>query len=393
LDLPRLKLKKHEERRLKAGHAWVFANEVDTGATPLAGFEPGALAAVETARGDPLGVAYVNPRTLIVARLLTRRADVAIDADFVGRRIRRALALRERLYPTPHYRLFFAESDGLPGLIVDRYGEHLVAHVTTAGMLALWPLVLEALVAAVKPAGVLLRTDGGHAELEGIEPRVEAAHGDVPGDVRVREGELEFAVDPRGGQKTGWFYDQRDNRLALPRYLGRGRMLDVCGYVGAFALQAAHAGAEEAMLLDRSADALERAGANAERNGLSLLTAEAEAMDGMKQLHGDGEKFATVVLDPPALIARKRDLQPGTLAYRRLILAAANLVAPGGTLLACSCSQRFTREALVDGVRRAALKSGRSAQVLSVAGAGPDHPVHPAMPETEYLKVAWVRFS
>lgn len=392
MDLPRLRLKKNEERRPKAGHAWIFANEVDTGATPLTGFAPGALAVVQTARGDPLGIAYVNPRTLIAARLLTRRAHRAIDGEFLARRLQRALALRERLYPTPHYRLAFAESDGLPGLVVDRYGEHLVAQVTTAGMLALWPQVLAALVATVRPAGVLLRTDDAHAALEGIERRCEVAHGTVPERVGIDEDGLAFACDPRRGQKTGWFFDQRDNRLALARYLASGPMLDVCGYLGGFALQAARRGAA-ATLLDRSAEALAGARANADVNGLALETLEADALEGMQRLAREGAKFGTVVLDPPALIARKRDLEAGTLAYRRLILAAASLVAPDGVLLACSCSQRFSREALIDAVRRAALKSGRAAQVLALAGAGPDHPVHPAMAETDYLKAAFVRLS
>ncbi|HKY89758.1 MAG TPA: class I SAM-dependent methyltransferase, partial [Nevskiaceae bacterium] len=248
---PPLRLNPNAERRLRVGHTWIFSNEVDVAATPLKSFQPGDLVTVVDARNKPVGTAYVNPATLIAARLISGRPDCTIDTEWVARRVRSALALRERLYPTPHYRLVHGESDGLPGLVVDRFGDVLVAQLATAGIERLRPLVVAALQEVVRPAGILFRNDGGARALESLPAAVESI-GVVPDAADVDESGVRFVAPIREGQKTGWFYDQRDNRDRLARYVGGRSLLDVFSYVGGWAIRAAKQGAATATCVDSS---------------------------------------------------------------------------------------------------------------------------------------------
>lgn len=390
--LPPLRLRRNEDRRIRAGHLWIFSNEVDVDHTPLTGFEPGQAVEVQDHRGAPLGTAYVNPRTLIAARLVSREAGRPLDRGLLAERVRRARALREALFDRPFHRLVYGEGDGLPGLVVDRYGDLLVAQVTTAGMERVRGELVDVLREELAPRGVLLRGDAPGRRLEGLDEYVETAWGEVPDALPVEENGTRFEA-PVGGQKTGWFYDHRLNRARMRSYVPGRRVLDLFSYVGGWGVQAAAAGAERVLCVDSSAEALEWAERNARLNGVGerVETRRGDAFDVLRALAAGGERFGAVILDPPAFVKRKKDLRKGEEAYRRLTLAALEVLEPDGFLVSASCSFHFPREGLRDALRRAGRKTGRVVQITEQGGQGPDHPVHPAIPETAYLKVVFAR--
>ena len=390
--LPVLRLKRNEDRRLVAGHLWVFSNEVDTGQTPLSRFEAGDLVRVLAHNDRSLGLAYVNPRSLICARLL--ETATAPDEAWFARRLRRALALRERLYGGPYYRLVHGEADGLPGLVIDRFGSACVVQIGTAGMERLRPALQAALFDALGIETVLYKNDGATRELEGLPLYVESAGAAFPDVARVVEAGLEFRVPVRDGQKTGWFYDQSANRAALVKYVRPGaRVLDVFSYVGAWGLRAARAGAADVLCVDGSAGALQFAAENADRNGHVVRTLKGDAFEVLAALGADRERFDLVIVDPPAFAKRKKDLPKAQAAYRRLNQAAIGVLAPDGVLVSCSCSHHLGVGDLQDAIAKAARGSGRRLQLLESGAQGPDHPVHPAIPETRYLKAFFCRID
>ena len=387
MSLPPLRLRKNEDRRLRAGHLWVFSNEVDVAATPLAAFEPGAHAEVQDSRGAPLGTAFVNPHSLIAARLVSRQRNRPLDGDLLRRRMARALALRESVFSAPYYRLVFGEGDGLPGLVVDRFGPHLVVQVTTAGMERVLDEVVAALRDVVNPDGILLRNDTSGRALEGLESYVRTAWGAVPETLRVEENGVAFEA-PVSGQKTGWFYDHQMNRARMAGYVRGRRVLDVFSYVGGWGVQAAAAGASEVVCVDASAPALEWVARNAALNGAAdrVRAVRADAFDALGRMAADGERFGAVIVDPPAFIKRRKDAKAGEEAYRRANTMAMELLEPDGILISASCSYHLHRDGLLDAMLRASRRLGRDLQVLEEGHQGPDHPIHPAIPETAYLK-------
>jgi 23S rRNA (cytosine1962-C5)-methyltransferase len=392
-SLPVIKLKRHEDRRVAAGHLWVFSNEIDTAATRLADFAPGSLATVQSDRGKFLGYAYVNPHSLITARILSRHAEFLPGQGLLVHRLRVALALRERLYRRPYYRLVHGESDELPGLVVDRYGATLVVQIATAGMEVQKELILAALEKVVKPAVVVFKNDSGARDLEGLPKYVEAARGELPAEVDIEEDECRFRAPLVGGQKTGWFYDQALNRrefLALAQ--GAGRVLDVFSYVGAWGVRAARHGAD-VTCIDSSAAALEAASANAERNGVAIKVHKADAFEALEALHAAREKFDVVIVDPPAFIKRRKDAGKGEAAYKRLNQLAMQLLPRDGLLVSCSCSYHLDPDALIDGIQKAGRHLGRFVQILATGGQAPDHPLHPAIRESRYLKAFLCRVT
>jgi len=392
-DYPVLRLKRHEERRVGAGHLWIFSNEVDTAATPLTAFAAGSIAAVRSDRDRFLGYAYVNPHSLITARILSRQAHFAPGPSLLVHRLRVALALRERLYAAPYYRLVHGESDLLPGLVVDRYGDVLVVQIATAGMEALKPAIVAALDKVVKPAAVVFKNDSGARELEGLPKYVEAARGELPAGLAVIEAGLRFEAPLAGGQKTGWFYDQAANRHQfLPLLTGAKRVLDVFSYVGAWGVAAARAGAA-VTCVDSSAGALELAARNAVANGVELRTVRADAFAALEELHAAREKFDAVIVDPPAFIKRRKDAGKGEAAYKRLNQLAMQLLPRDGLLVSCSCSYHLEPAALLEAIQKGGRHLGRFVQVLASGGQAPDHPVHPAIPETRYLKAFLCRVT
>ena len=389
-----LRLKRGEERRLAAGHVWVFSNEIDTGSTPLTAFAPGAVAQVRTQRDTFVGYACVNPHALICARILSREEARPVDGALIERRLRAALALRERLTGAPYYRWVFGESDQLPGLVLDRYGAVVVGQIATAGMEALREEVAAAVRAVLAPAVLYWKNDSAARELEHLPRFTAAAFGAVPANIEVTEGGLSFTAPLAEGQKTGWFYDQSANRARLARYVAAGaRVLDVCSYVGAWAVTALRHGAARAQCVDTSQAALEFAQLNAARNGTALQVLRADAFEALKSLTEQGERFDLVILDPPAFIKRKKDTPKGQAAYRKLNQLALGLLADEGLLVSCSCSYHLAPEDLVSAIQSAARHSGRFVQILEAGGQSPDHPVHPAIPETRYLKAFFCRVT
>lgn len=378
------------DRRVRLGHAWVFSNEVDINKSPLTAFAPGDLAVVRDAFGKPVGTAYVNPGALICARILTSDAKADIDRDWWIGRFRRALELREGIYGTPHYRAIYGESDGCPGLIVDRYGDVLVAQLNTAGIVKMRAEVVDALQAAVKPRGILLRSAGSVRQIEGIDEFDEAI-GDVPDAADVHEDNAVFSAPLRKGQKTGYFFDQRDNRSRLARYVRGKRVLDMYSYIGSWGVRAACFGASHVICSDSSSLALEHARENAQRNSVEIETRLGDAQEVLASLASEKERFDVVIVDPPALIKRRKDVGAGQSHYERLNRAAFNVLAPDGILVSCSCSHHLEPAMLQRAVLGAAKDTGRRAQILEKHAHAPDHPIHPAMPETEYLKAFFVR--
>ena len=388
MDRPTLTLKNNEERRLRAGHLWVFSNEVDTKQTPLTAFTPGQEAVLTASRGRPIGVCTVNPGSLISARLMDRDPATVLDAAFFGSRIREALALRQRLYATPHYRLLFSEGDHVPGLVLDRYGDVVVGQLTTAGMDRLRDAILEAVLAELAPSAVLWRNDAPTRDLEGLPRLVETAYGTVPETLTVVEDGATFVVPARTGQKTGWFYDMRENRARLCRLVPGRAVLDLFAYAGAFSVRAALAGATSVTCLDSSEAACAMAAENATRNGVAdrVETVRADAAAFLEQCAATGRTFDVISLDPPALVKRKKDLEAGLRAYERLNRLAMDVLADDGVLMTCSCSQHVDAYELRRVALRAAMGRGLRAQILDQGRQGPDHPAHPAMVETDYLK-------
>jgi 23S rRNA (cytosine1962-C5)-methyltransferase len=392
IRLPVLVLKKDEERRLRAGHLWVYSNEVDTAQTPLTAFEAGEPAVVQAATGKVLGTAYVNPHSLICARLLSRHAGAVVNAAFLERRLRTALALREALYAQPWYRLAFGESDGLPGLVIDRYGDVLVVQITTAGMERVRDVIIEVLQQMFRPAGILLRNDSPVREREGLSLEITAL-GDVPDTVTVEEGGVRFEVFLGAGQKTGWFYDQRSNRLAMHKYVPGRRVLDLFSYVGAWGLQAARAGATGVTCIDSSAPALDALQRTARANGLQdrVQVIAGEAFQVMDDLRDERRQFDVIIVDPPAFIKRRRDIRSGEQGYARLNLLALELLAPGGFLISCSCSMLLAEQRLQAILLQSAVRQSRQLQIVERGFQCLDHPVHPAIAETAYLKALFCR--
>lgn len=388
-----LRLKPREDRRLRRGHLWVFSNEIDVEATPLTALEPGELVEVRDAADRTLGYGYAHPHALLSVRLLSRGRRRPDIPQLLRRRLTQALALRERLYGTPFYRLVHGEGDLLPGLIVDRYGDVLVAQLTTAGMERLRDEVLAALVEVMRPQGILLRHDTPMRALEGLPTLVDVGYGHVPDEVELEEEGVRFRVPLRTGQKTGWFFDQRPNRLRARAYAEGARVLDVFAYLGGWSLGMLQAGAREAVAVDSSGPALATLRANAEFNGMAdrVRTVEADAFDALTRWRAAGERFDVVVLDPPAFVKRKKDLAAGLRAYERLVALGLGLLGPGGVLVASSCSGHVDRAMWDTVIRRAARRAHRTVQLLDEGSQGPDHPVHPLIPETRYLKVTFAR--
>jgi 23S rRNA (cytosine1962-C5)-methyltransferase len=391
-NLPVLSLRRNEERRLAAGHLWVYSNEVDTRKTPLSGFEPGSLVVIQSAVGKTLGSGFVNPHSLICARLLTRRPRAQIDAAFFERRLRSALQLRESLFDRPCYRLVYGESDGLPGLVVDRYGDVLVVQITTAGMEAIRDMLLELLDKLFSPAGILLRNDTAVRALEGLSQDVEIM-GEVPESVFVEEGGVRFEVPLSSGQKTGWFYDQRSNRAAMHKYVAGKRVLDVFSYIGAWGLQAAAAGASEVCCVDAAPLAQTYVERNAAANGLDarMMHRHGDAFDVLKALREESRRFDVVIVDPPAFIKRRKEIKAGEQGYARINKLALQVLAPDGILISCSCSMHLAEGRLQQIVYQSARQQGRQLQLLERGFQSMDHPVHPAIAETAYLKALFCR--
>jgi 23S rRNA (cytosine1962-C5)-methyltransferase len=384
---PILRLLPGHDKRAAAGHPWVFSNEIQMDAAAKA-LPPGSLVVLTSANGKTIGSASFNPHTLIAARFLSRDAATCVDRAFFAARLERALALRHRLYAEPYYRLIHAEADGLPGVILDRFGDVLSCQINTAGMALLEEEFLAACREVLQPRAIALRNDTAARALEGLVGEDRVAFGELAPPVEIGENGARFLIDPLGGQKTGWFYDQRENRRLASRFASGGRVLDLYCFGGGFGILAALSGADRVLAVDRSESALQLAARSAELNGVGQRCrfAKGDAFEELERLHGQGERFDLVIADPPAFARSKKDLGPALRGYRKLARLAASLVAKGGALFIASCSHQVETEAFADAVRRGLQDAQREGRIVATTGAAPDHPVHPFLPESAYLK-------
>ena len=386
--LPPLKLKKGEERRLRGGHVWVYSNEIDVKATPLSGFEAGDQVEIQASNGKVLGNGYINPNTLISARLISRNPSYRLDQSLITHRLKIALSIRERLFSDSCYRMVHGDSDGLPGLVVDRFGDLLSVQITTAGMERVKTQLIAALEKVVAPTVILLKNDTSARDVEGLERGVECVVGDAPELVMLKENGVQFEAPLISGQKTGWYYDHRMNRQRMKSYVKGQRVLDLFSYIGGWGVQAAVAGASEVICVDSSESSLEHVHGNAALNDVTdkMATLHGDVFAALKELRAAREQFDLVVVDPPAFIKRRKDQKNGLQAYRRVNELAMRLLSRDGILVSASCSHHLQRSQLKSILLQSSRHIDRNLTILEEGHQGPDHPVHPAIPETEYIK-------
>jgi 23S rRNA (cytosine1962-C5)-methyltransferase len=384
-SLPRLSVKRGHDRRLLRGHPWIFSNELEGS---FSEHDPGSLVRIHDGRGRFQGIGYLNPRSLIAVRML-RRTEGPIDAPFLAERLDAALALRRRLYADQEaVRLIYSESDGFPGLVVDRYGDHLAVQVTTAGMERLLPIVLELLQERLRPRCVVARNDSPFRPLEGLEEGVSVLAGAPAAELEVVYNGLRLPVDILGGQKTGLFLDQRDNQRRFLTGLEGAEMLDAYCYQGIWTMLGLQAGAHRAVGVDASAQALEMAQQTALSHGLNdrIEWQRSEVLAALKAFRSEGRRFDLVVLDPPAFARNRKHVPAGLRGYLDLNRKGIDVVAPGGVLITCSCSHPVTPAAFRDTVAHAASLAGRHVRLLAEGRQSADHPALLTAPETDYLK-------
>ena len=381
---PTITIKPREGRKARLGSPWIFSNEIVMDAAAKA-LPPGALVHVKHDDGQDAGTGYFNSKSLIAVRLLARENGAAIDATFFGGRIKRALALRDMIYAKPFYRLVHAEGDGLPGLTIDRFGDVVVVQITTAGMEALLTPLKMALETVLAPITIILRNDTSARALEGLESYVRAEKGEM-GRIAVEENGARYFADLGQGQKTGWYYDQRDNRAFIAGLAKGKTVLDAYSYTGGFGILAAKSGAREVVCVDSSAPALKLAEESAAANSVAIKAFNADALEEMARLAAAKETFDIVLADPPPFVKAKKDLEAGARAYRKLARLSADVTAKGGLLMLSSCSHNIDTERFAAECAQGILRSGRAARLIRSAGAGPDHPVHPMLQESAYLK-------
>ena len=382
--LPTVILRAGEDRRVRSGHPWAFSNEILMDADAKA-IPAGSLATLRAPGGEALGVCTFNPHSLIAARLLTTNPEAQIDALFFGRRLAQAAALRDRLVGVPYYRLIHAEADGMPGVIVDRFGDSFVVQVNTAGMDALTPVILEALEAEFLPRTIILKNDSPVRVLEGLPREVVVAKGEA-GSIELIENDARFVADLSGGQKTGWFYDQRDNRRFMAGLAKDARVLDAYCYSGGFGVLAATRGAKSVLCLDRSQPALDAAQKAVELNKVEKIVSlqKGEVFETLEKQKP--RSYEVVICDPPAFVKNRKDLKIGAQGYRKLVRLAAPLVTKGGFFFVASSSHLVDVPLFAEQVRRGLRDAERNGRILLSSGAALDHPIHPGLPETAYLK-------
>jgi 23S rRNA (cytosine1962-C5)-methyltransferase len=367
------------EQRIRAGHPWIYRADV-TGVEAAGG----DVVNVVGPRARPVGTALFSDRSQIAVRMLTI-GEPADLVPLVRARLERALAFRASLsLDATAYRLVHGEADLLPSLVVDRYADYLVLQALSQGMDRLTPVIVEVLNDLLHPAGILARNDPKVRTLEGLAQRVDVLAGDIPDTVSVREGPVEYDVDLRHGQKTGLFLDQRENRDAAARY-ARGRLLDCFSYHGGFAMRLAPL-CQSAEAVDISADAVARITANAARNGLAVEAREANVFDELRRLERAGTRYDTIVLDPPAFAKNKASVPNAAAGYKDINLHAMRLLAPGGTLVTCSCSYNITEDMFGAILHAASIDSRVPVSIVEKRMQGRDHPVLMGVPETYYLK-------
>lgn len=382
-----LKVKKGQDRRLNAGSPWVYSNEIENIAD-LAGILSGSLVKIKNGFGDVVGVGYYNRHSLISARVLSFDGNQEINQEFFVQKISQALKLRQDFFTLPYYRLVHSEADGLPGLIIDRFDNLLVLQITTAGIENLLEKIILALNVLFSNPVIILRNDVSARKLEGLEEYVKVVQGEVSAQNILIENDLEFYFDPLLGQKTGWFFDQRQNRKFIAEVAKDKDVLDCYCYNGGFGIGCALSGAKSVTFIDSSDVAIENVKENIALNNLdgNFEYLHGKVFDQLENLLKLGKKYQLVVLDPPAFIKSKKDFFAGIKGYEKLTKIATGLVGKGGYLFIASCSHNAGLEDLIKASACGIRKSGRFSKIIRIFGADVDHPIHPALKESEYLK-------
>jgi len=386
-DRPTIRILPGHGKRVRAGSPWLYSNElaIDAAAKKIA---PGALVKIETAEGQPLGTASFNVHALVAARFYDKSPAAALDTGWFAAKLRTALALRERFFQKPLYRLVHAEGDALPGFVADRFGDVVVVQANTAGAERLLPAFATALGEIVAPRAVVLRNDGSGRALEGLAEEVKVLRGEVDGPIEIEDRGARFALDVLQGQKTGWYLDIAEARGRVARLAQGARILDVYCHTGAFSVVCARAGAKSVRGIDSSPKAIELATRAAALNALGERVAfeRADAFTALEAIALKKERFDLVVADPPSFVKSKKDLGPGARAYRKLARLAAGAVEAKGFLFIASCSHNMSPDMFQGEVANGLAAAARTGRILMSGGAGPDHPIHPQLPETAYLK-------
>ena len=395
VDLPTIRLRpKSKPQAIRHGFPWVFADELVTDRRTQ-GLPAGTLAVLEDAERRALGLVTVNVKSRIIARMLDRNPDAVVDQAWFAARLARALDLRARLFDQPFYRLVHAEADGLPGVVIDRFGDAAVIQPNAAWAEAHLPALAAAL-AEVTGVSTILKNGSGRARtLEGLAEETVPLSGVIDQPIPVPMNDATYMADLKGGQKTGLFYDQRPNHAFAARLARGARVLDVFTHVGGFALAALAGGADHALAVDASAPALALAGQGAAAMGVAdrFATRQGDAFDVLEALGQEGARFDLVICDPPAFAPAKPALEAGLRAYERIARLAAPLVAPGGYLVLCSCSHAADLNSFRNACARGIGRGGRRGQIIHTGFAGPDHPLLPQLAESGYLKALAFRLD
>jgi 23S rRNA (cytosine1962-C5)-methyltransferase len=387
----KLRITDRAEKRLKSGHLWIYSNEIDNQHSPLKAIAVGEQVAIENAKGKILAYAVINPHALICGKILSH--SKVFDRAQLSLRIANALALREQCFPQHYYRLLYAEGDYLPGLIIDRYNDVCVVQINSVGLEGFQQDIADVLQELLQCKGILFRNDGQSREQEGFTLTDNIEIGNVPEFVELEENGTRFLAPIKAGQKTGWFYDHRDNRHKIAQLAKGKKVLDVFSYIGAWGLQCLNAGAASLTAIDASEFALDCLEKNAAHNGFAntVTTLQGNAFDAMNALLEQGEKFDIVILDPPAFIKKKKDFNSGLKAYQKGNELALRLLNKDGFLVSASCSMHLPDADLQESVQRSAKQVDRNLSLLYRGGHAADHPIHPAIKETDYLKAQMYR--
>lgn len=384
-------LDREAERQVQGGVPWVMKHTVrSTSELELA--TPGSLAELVGLKGEFLGIGYVNPSSFITARVLTRKREM-IDPAWFASRITKALNDRQSWFGVPYYRLIHAEADYIPGLLVERFGDIVSVQSGTAGMDLLQPAWLEAIETILKPSALILRNDTPSRKHEGLKLGTHTLKGTIPPRIEVIEHGTRYVTDLLGGQKTGWYYDMRANRHWVANRVKDKTMLDMYCNAGGFGIAAARAGATRVLMSDRSGLALELAQEALKRNGIDAEIEQGEAFEIMEALEAKPQRWDIVVADPPPFVKSRKDVAAGMKGYRKVARLASKLAAPGGALFIASCSHHAQSKAFHRAVLEGLEDAGRKGEISATMGADKDHPVHPQLPQSAYLKAAWVQLD
>jgi 23S rRNA (cytosine1962-C5)-methyltransferase len=385
--MPRIMLRPGSDKRFKQGYPWVYSNEVRMTDETKA-IEPGSVVSLSRNDSKEIGVGTFNPHSLICYRAFTRNGSGGVDRDFLAERLQKALNLREKLYDEPHYRMVYGDSDGLPGLVIDRFGDVFVVQTATAGMDHMLEDIQSILEDGFSPKAIIVANSGAFRKMENLETYTKLVSGELDGHLKIRENGLTFYADPLNGQKTGWFFDQGVNRAYVAGLTEGQTVLDLYSYAGGFGVTAAAGGATEVTCIDRSESSLGLATMAASANDLSdiIKVQTGEVFAELEKFRTEKKRFGVVIADPPAFVKSRKDLGPGAKGYRKLAKMAADVVEPGGFLFIASCSYNMFEERFIDETAHGISQAGRAGRIIHRGGAGPDHPLHPYLPESAYLK-------